>query len=126
MNSNRGILAERLETYEDKLRGVSSYVKELKTMTAKCNTPNEQFESDLNEALHNIGYYEAEIARLRMQPGTAAPRIKLGTVPGTLLPSTRNQGIGAIIFSSISFAAGAIMGSLLKSGKSNKDRESGN
>jgi len=126
MTTNREILAEQLETYEDKLTGLSSYAKELKTMTAKHNTPKEQFESDLNEATNNIGYYEAEIARLKKQMGTAAPKGKAGTVAGTLLPKTKNQGIGAVIFSSIGFAVGTLLGSLMRSGKSNKDRQSGN
>jgi hypothetical protein len=125
MQSNRQMLADELEAYEEKAKGLTSYVRELKTMTAKHDTPKERFESDLLKAMHNIVFYEAEIARLKNQMRTPLQGVKPGTV-GTLLPKTRNQGIGAVILSSISFAAGTILGSLMNSGKSNKDRESGN
>jgi hypothetical protein len=119
------MLADELEAYEEKLNGLTSYVRELKTTTDKHDTPKEGFESDLLEAMHNIIYYEAEIARLKNQMRPPLKGVNPGTV-GTLLPKTRNQGIGAVILSSISFAAGTIVGSLMNSGKSNKDRKSGN
>lgn len=123
MKTNREILEGQLETYEDELKGLSSYVQELKTMSAKHSTPKEQCHSDWTKAIHNIGYYESEIARIKKEMETVP---KVGTVAGTLLPPTRNQGIGAAILSSISFVAGAFLGSRLKSGKSSKDRQSGN
>lgn len=123
MKTNPAILAEQLESCEDKLKGLSSYVKELKTMCAKHNTPEEQCESDLIKAAHNMGFYEGEIARIKKEMGTVpGGGGKVGTGPGTLLPQTRNQGIGAAILTSISFVAGALFGSHLKSGKSGKDR----
>ncbi len=123
MKTNRAILEEQLESCEDKLKGFGSYVEELKTVTAKHGTPKEQYESDLIEAAHNIGFYESEIARIKKEMGTVpSGGGKAGTGPGTLLPQTRNQGIGAAILSSISFVAGALFGSHLRSGKSGKDR----
>ena len=125
MKTNPAILEEQLESCEDKLKGLSSYVKELKTMTAKHGTPIEHCESDLIEAAHNIGFYESEIARIKKEMGTVpkvGPAGNVGTVGGTLLPQTRNQGIGAALLSSISFVVGALLGSRLKSKKSSNDR----
>jgi len=125
MKTNRAILEEQLESCEDKLKGFGSYVEELKTVTAKHGTPKEQYESDLIEAAHNIGFYESEIARIKKEMGTVpkvGPVGKVGTGLGTLLPQTRNQGIGAAILSSISFVVGALLGSRLKSKKSSNDR----
>ena len=123
MHTNREILGEQLGTCEEKLKGLTSYVKELKTMTAKHNTPKEQYDADLNRATNDIEFYEGEIARIKQETGTVA---KEATMADSLLPKTRNQGIGAAILSSISFLAGAILGSQLKSGKSSKVRQSGN
>ena len=123
MHTNREILEEQFGTCEDKLKGLISYVNELKTMTARHGTPKEQFEPDLMEATNNIGYYKVELARLNKEMATAARQGRPGTVSDTLLPKTR---IGAALLSSISFLAGALFGSQLKSGKSSKDRQSGN
>src|SRR5688572_27508338 len=120
MKTNQAILADQLADYQEKLKSTKSYVKELKTMTAKHSTPNQQFESDLNEAMHNIGYYEGVIDGLKKQMVTGATGGRPGSGTGTLLPKTKNQGIGALIFSSIGFAAGTLLGSRLKSGKSTK------
>lgn len=125
MQNNRVILDDALGTCEEKVKGLSSYVRELKTTTAKYDTPIEQYEADLAKAMNDILHYEAEIKLLKNQMPTPSPGVKSGTV-GTLLPKTRNQGIGAVILSSISFAAGTIVGALMNSGKGNKDRESGN
>lgn len=124
MQNNRVILDDALETCEEKVKSLNSYVRELKATTAKHETPTEHYESDLAKAMHDILHYEDTIKLLKNQRRTPSPGLKSGTV-GTLLPKTRNQGIGAVILSSISFAAGTIVGSLLNSGKSNKDRESG-
>jgi hypothetical protein len=87
-------------------------------MTAKHSTPKEQYESDLIKAEHNIDFYEAEIARLKKALGASAPVGRTGTVPGTLRPQIKRPGIGSAVFTSISFIAGAVLGSRLKSGKS--------
>jgi hypothetical protein len=119
MHTNHEILEKQLETYEEELRGLRSYVQELKTTCDHCGTPKEVCASDLTKATNNIAYYEGEIARIKKELGTVA---KVGPLAGTLLPQTRNQGIGAAILSSISFVAGALLGSRLKSGKGDKDR----
>lgn len=58
-------LEEQLEEYEGQLRGLNSYVKELKAKTAEHGTEKEHFEGDLTEAEHNIQYYEGEVARIK-------------------------------------------------------------
>jgi hypothetical protein len=119
----REILAEQLNTCEDKLKGLSSYVTELTAMCTKHSTPNKQYDSDLTEATDIIRLYEVEIARIKKE---MEPVMKVGTKPDTLLPMTRNLRVAAAVLSSISFVAGALLGSRLKSRKSSKDRQSGN
>jgi hypothetical protein len=115
MQLNREILEGQLKTYQDKLRSLGSFDKELIAMTAKHSTPKPQYESDLIAAEHNIDFYEAEIARIRKALRGIAPVGRPG--PGTLQPQSKRPGIGSAVFTSISFIAGAILGSKLKSGK---------
>jgi len=117
MQPNRQILEAQLKTYQDKLRSLSSYDTELKAMTGKHSTPRVQYESDLIKAEHNIEFYVAEIARIKKALGAFAPIGRPGSVPGTLRPRITKPGFGAAVFSSISFIAGALLGSRLKSGK---------
>ena len=63
------VLADELEEYEEKLKGTSSFLQELKTTTAKLNTEPPQYEEDQHEAEHNIKFYQAEIARLKQEVG---------------------------------------------------------
>jgi uncharacterized protein len=65
MKANHEMLEELSKDYEGQLRGLKSYVKELKDKTAEHGTQREHFEEDLMEAEHNIKHYEAEIARIR-------------------------------------------------------------
>jgi len=65
MKANHETLEEQLKDYEGQLKGLTSYVKELKDKSAQHGTQKEHFEGDLTEAEHNIKYYEDEIARLR-------------------------------------------------------------
>lgn len=115
MQLNREILEAQLKTYQDKLKSLSSYDKELIAMTAKHSTPKPQYESDLIAAEHNIDFYEAEIARIKQALRGIAPVGRPG--PGTLQPQIKRPGIGSAVVSSISFIAGAVLGSRLKSGK---------
>src|ERR671916_425773 len=55
--------------YEGQLRGLRSYVRELKETAAAHGTEPEHFEHDLTEAEHNIKYYEDEVARIKGQLG---------------------------------------------------------
>ena len=81
MKASREMLEDVLENYQESLRGLNSYVKELKTMTAKHGTDRQHFEDDLREAQHNMSFYEAEIVRIKKEiggsarPGPTQPRV---------------------------------------------------
>ena len=113
MKSNREALEDQLENYEEDLRGVSSYVAELKATTARLGTEPAQFEEDLREGEHNIKFYQGEIALIKKALG-ATPKPKPS--PGPIV-SQRPSGITSVIASSISFLVGALLGSKLKSRK---------
>jgi hypothetical protein len=123
MKASREILERQLEEHEEKLRGLHSYVKELSDTTAKLGTEREQFEEDLMEAQQNIKYYESEIARLKHEVGGLPKAGRPQTGADAILPQTVKQGIGSLIISSISFVAGALIGSKLKSRRGSEDKE---
>ena len=122
MKANKEILEDALEDYEEKLKGSSSFLQELKTTTTNLGTEPAQFEDDQRETEYNVKFYEAEIARLKAEVG--AP-VKPAVPPadpakpglGGILPQTSRQGIGSVVFSSIGFVFGALLGSRLKSRK---------
>ena len=115
MKASREMLEGELENYQESLDGLNSFVKELKTMTAKHGTDPQHFEEDLREAQHNISFYEGEIVRIKKEiggpgkPGPTQPRV------GPAKP-----GLTSLIFSSIGFIAGTLFGSRLKSRKDNE------
>jgi chromosome segregation ATPase len=121
MNSNRDILEDQLQRYEAQLKGFNSYVKELKDKTAELGTDKEQFETDLLEAEYNVSYYEDEMARVKKELGASDKAPRLQASADAILPQTVKQGVGSLIFSSISFVAGAIIGSTLMSRRGGKD-----
>jgi uncharacterized protein YegP (UPF0339 family) len=75
MNDNREMLEEQLRNYEAQLKGLHSYIKELKDKTAEHGTQKEAFEEGLMQAENNIKYFEGEIAQIRelieKEPGGA-------------------------------------------------------
>ena len=101
MQISRETLEATLGKYEQELKGLNSFITELSSMTDKHNTPTEHFEEDLAEAKHNVVYYENQIASIKNQLGKSAGRRSLN----------REQIVGAVIISSISFAAGLLLGS---------------
>lgn len=121
MNSNPDDLAGQLRKYETQLSSLNSYIKELKDRATELGTDKEQFAIDLLEAENNVRYYEGEIARVKeqMRSSTRGPRLQAGA--DAILPKTVKQGVGSLIFSSISFVAGAILGSMMKSRRGGKD-----
>jgi hypothetical protein len=123
MKPNKDMLEDRLEGYEEELKGLNSYLQELKTTTTNLGTDHEQFEDDLMEAEQNIGYYQGEIAGIKAELGEPAKPAPGKPGPGIILPQTARQGIGSVVFSSISFIVGALLGSRLKSRKDSKDSD---
>jgi hypothetical protein len=121
MNANRDMLENQLEKYEAQLKSLKSYIKELNDMTAKYGTDREQFEVDLAEAENDAGYYEGEIARVKKELGGLDKAPGTGGGADTVLPHTAKQGVGSLLFSSIGFVVGALLGSRLKSRRSGQD-----
>lgn len=102
-------LEDQLEEYEQELRELNSFITELKAMTDKHDTETEHFAEDLEEAEHNVIYYEHEIAELKKQL-----REQCGKQP-----LDRGQIVKVAIISSITFVAGLLLGSGLKRGRKN-------
>jgi len=122
MKPNRDMLEDELETYEAQLTSLSSYLNELKTTTAKLGTDRAQVEEDLMETENNVKYYGGEVARIKTEIGKldkALPPAR--TAVDTVLPHTLKQGVGSLLLSSISFAAGTLLGSKLKTRRDSKD-----
>lgn len=103
MQADYDMLRDQLDEYQHELRQLNSYINELNTMTAKHGTPTEQVAEELAEAEFNIDFYEGEIASLKQQLHKPALR----------LPQYREEIIGAVVLSSISFVAGMLLGSIL-------------
>jgi len=125
MKVSREILEDQQQRYETQLKSLNSYVKELKDMTAKHGTDMSQYEEDLREARYNIKYYESEIARVKGELGERGETVPAKGAADTLLPRTVKQGLGSLLFSSISFVAGAVLGSRLKSQRKSQDAPEG-
>jgi hypothetical protein len=125
MKANREILEDQQQRYETQLKGLNSYVKELKDMVAKHGTDKSQYEEDLLETEHNIEYYEGEIARVKDEMGKGGRQAPAKGAEDNLLPRTVKQGLGSLIFSSISFVAGAVLGSRLKSQRKSQNEPEG-
>lgn len=118
MKANRDVLEDELQEYEQQVRGLKSYIRELTDRVARHGTEKSEYETDLLEAEHNVRYYEGEIARIRKELGGARHHA------GAILPRTARQGVGSFVFMAIGFLAGAVLGSTLKS-KSKDGREGG-
>jgi len=107
-------LKHQLARYEAQLRGLKSFIKELNDRTTEHGTAREHFEMDLLEAENNVRYYEDAIAHLKAEIKNSPKAEGSQTVADTILPRTVKQGIGFFVLSSVSFIAGAILGSSLK------------
>jgi hypothetical protein len=123
MKASRDMLEDRLQNYEESLAGLTSFVNELKTMTDKYGTDQEQFEEDLIEAKHNIKFYELQIQTIKQELGGPAASGPARPAGGTKPPSVAKPGISSFIFSSIGFIAGALFGSRLKARKDGVDAD---
>lgn len=117
MKPNREMLQAHLEMHEEQLRELTSYLTELKNTASKLGTDNTQYEEAVMEAESNIKYYGSEVARIKTELGKLekdAPAAPALAAVDTVLPHTLKQGIGSLLLSSISFAAGMLVGSMLK------------
>ena len=118
MKANREALEDQLEAYEQKAASLKSFIRELNERAAELGTERSLFEEDLFEAQHNAEHYEGEIARIRQEiressGGAARPRKSAGAAPAR----TAKQGLGSLVISAVSFTAGALLGSKVKSRK---------
>ncbi|MBC8030580.1 MAG: hypothetical protein H7Z16_10755 [Pyrinomonadaceae bacterium] len=108
MTNGPGNLEGQLHEYSAQLKSLKSYLKELSDTCAHCGTDRALFERDLLEAEHNVQYYEGEIARLKEEiEGSNVVK------PGSLA----KPGLLSLVLTPISFLAGALLGSKLKSRK---------
>ena len=115
MSPSRAALEDHLESYQQKLKSLNSYIKELNDRAAEHSTDRALFEGDLLEAQHNVAYYEAEVSRIKEELGSGAGGG--GGAGGVLSKAPVKQGIGALALSALCFAAGVFVGSRLLSGR---------
>ncbi len=115
MRAGRGILEERLWKYEEQLRGLNSYVKELNDRAAEHGTDRSLIEDDLREAEHNIRFYEGEIALIKQELGEGGGGGRGPRGGDTILPRTAKQGVVPLALALLGLVAGAILGSSLSS-----------
>ncbi len=114
MRAGRGMLEERLGRYEEQLRGLNSYVKELNDRADEHGTDRSLIEDDLREAEHNIRFYESEIAHIRQELGAGGGGHDAGG-GDRILPRTAKQGVVPLALALLGLAAGAILGASLSS-----------
>ena len=113
MSDRREVLEDQLESYGGKLKGLKSYITELKAMTEKHGTDAAHFEEDLHEAEHNIKWYETSIEEIRVEL-KGLPLTPTSDDKGIGARPPAKRGIGSALAHSISFVAGALLGSLVK------------
>ncbi len=63
MNDQREILKTQQSQFEEKVRGLKSYVKELTEMAAKHGTDEALIQEDLSKAKGDIEFYEGQMAQ---------------------------------------------------------------
>jgi hypothetical protein len=114
------MLKDEAEYCATRLAHLNSFVSELKVMAAKHGTDESVLGEDLNEAQHNISYYEGELDRISEELGgrggggyVGAPRPRYDSI----LPRTPRQGVGAALLVSLGLLAGVLIGSQLASRK---------
>jgi hypothetical protein len=115
MKASRELLEDQLFGYEQKLAGIKCYVNELKDKTTKHGTAKEHFHEDLIEAEHNLKFYQGEIEELKRELGSPTKPKETCPAVDSVLPRTKKQGIGSLVISSVSFLAGAVLGSKMRS-----------
>jgi hypothetical protein len=122
MKAKRDVLQDQLREYEEQVRGLRSYIRELTDQAAKHGTEKSEYETAVIEAEHNVKFYEDEIAHIKAEMGSGRGGGR-HTHAGTILPRTARQGIGSFVFTAIGFVTGVFLGSQLKS--AGKERREG-
>jgi DNA repair ATPase RecN len=89
------------------LSGLKSYLRELREVVERSNTPEEQYETDLMGAEHNVQYYEAEIERVEQELKAASTPQGVRATAAAMLPQTTRQGAGTLIFPRSAFRSGS-------------------
>ena len=64
MNDQRDIIKSQQTNFEEKVRGLKCYVKELTDMAALHGTDVTNFEEDLSKARANLEFYEGQMGHL--------------------------------------------------------------
>ncbi|HEX8144144.1 MAG TPA: hypothetical protein VF553_16200 [Pyrinomonadaceae bacterium] len=115
MNNQREILEDQLESYEAQLRAVESFIRELNDTTAKVGADRSQFADDLFEAEHNLKYYQDASERVRKELADLDKKKETRKEDEPVSNQALRECIGALLVSSVSFAAGMLVGSKLRS-----------
>jgi chromosome segregation ATPase len=121
MDKKRLTMEGQLEHYDGQLKSLNSYIKELTDRTQEYGTDTAQFETDLLEAQNNVKYYEGELARVSEELADADKTTGKSQDTSTILPFGVKPSLGLLILSSVSFVAGAILGSKLGFGSRSQD-----
>ena len=123
MKAKRDVLEDQLQEYEQQVRELNSFIRELTDQVARHGTGKSEYEMDVIEAEHNVKFYEAEIARIRKElDGMRGGRHHSGTI----LPRTARQGVGSFVFTAIGFVTGVFLGSQLnRPGSKNRRGDGG-
>lgn len=74
MTDQREILKGQRARFEERVRGLKSYVKELTDAAAKCGTDEALIREDLTRAKGDIEFYEAQAGEISAALGDAAAR----------------------------------------------------
>lgn len=115
MRSQRELLEEEKENYEEKLEGLTSYIKELKNRTDTHDTEEAHFEDDLTKAEHDAKFYEGEIATIGALLGRADSGTRPAPSRGAAARITAMPSKVSLALISIAVLAGALLGLKLKS-----------
>ncbi len=119
MKNLRKILESQLEDYASRMNSLYSFITELNSTAGRLGTDREQFEQDLIEAEHNVEYYQSQIARIKKELAASDSTATALTSKPAMITK---PGIIALALSPISFFAGALLGSRLKSRRDNPDK----
>jgi uncharacterized protein YegP (UPF0339 family) len=74
MTDQREILKGQRDTFEEKVRGLKSYVKELTETAAKHGTDESLIHEDLTKARCDLEFYEGQVGQIAETLGDAAAR----------------------------------------------------